>query len=913
MADIAAGAISYVECHGTATPLGDPIEIAGLARAFGATTDRKGFCAIGTVKTNIGHLDIASGVAGLIKTILALERESLPATLHFKTPNPKLGLEDSPFYVNAALTAWPRGPVPRIAGVNAAGVGGTNVHLVVEEAPAIPAAAAAAPDDEAAHLFVLSARDDNALAEARGQLAAHLETHPEQSICDVAFTLQTGRRGFAKRFAAVAKDRRGLIEKLGGPGAAGTSATSPQKLAFLFPGQGAQYPGMGRGLYRRYPVVARALDRCASILEPLLGLDLRVVLFGDPSEAGPRLNATALAQPALFSVSFSVAALWRSLGYEPAAMLGHSIGEFVAATLAGVMRLEDALTVVAARGAMMQELAEGAMLAVKLTEAELTACLPGELSIAAVNADTACVVAGPSAAIEVFEAKLTGRGANWRRLRTSHAFHSAMVDPVIEPLAEILAKIPLSPPSVPYVSTMSGTWITADQATDPHYWARHCRETVRYAAALNCLAEPLSPILIEVGPGRTLTSLARQNGAARGAPLIAASLPDPLEERDGDAVFLDTLGRLWAIGAAPDWRALHEGALQRRVVLPTYPFQRKRYFIDAPIASPDTANPITAKPINGDDITAMANDLQQPARNEAIAQLPETPDRLAAIRAELAALLENLSGIDVANAPSGTSFLELGFDSLFLTQASQAVKTRFNTAVSFRQMMGELGTLDAVAGHLDRVAENFVVEATPARSQIEGSPTTLPPAARPTPAFADVSGPGQGIEQVMAAQLASMTDLINRQLETLRQIGGAPPLAAAAAPAVRQSPQAAAPLQATPVPEKKPGEAFGPFKPFLQACDAGLDAGQGRFVAELIERYTTRTRASKDMTSGLASGARRSPRRRGIPSGMEGDRLPDRHRPLRGLETLGRRWQHLYRSLERLWSNRLRPRARFRS
>ena len=288
VADITADSISYVECHGTATPLGDPIEIAGLAKAFGATTDRKGFCAIGTVKTNIGHLDIASGVAGLIKTILALEHESLPATLHFKSPNPKLGLEESPFFVNAELRPWPRGAKPRIAGINAAGVGGTNVHLIVEEAPAIPAAVATAADDEAAHLFVLSARDDNALAEARGRLAAHVETHAEQSIGDIAFTLQTGRRGFTRRFAAVAKDRRGLIEKLGGPGKAEAAAASRQKLAFLFPGQGAQYPGMGQGLYRRYPVVARTIDQCASILEPLLGLDLRTVLFGDPRAAGPR-------------------------------------------------------------------------------------------------------------------------------------------------------------------------------------------------------------------------------------------------------------------------------------------------------------------------------------------------------------------------------------------------------------------------------------------------------------------------------------------------------------------------------------------------------------------------------------------------------------------------------------------------
>jgi amino acid adenylation domain-containing protein len=850
VADIAADSISYVECHGTATPLGDPIEIAGLAKAFGATTDRKGFCAIGTVKTNIGHLDIASGAAALIKTILALEHESLPATLHFKTPNPKLGLEESPFFVNAELRPWPRGAKPRIAGVNAAGVGGTNVHLIVEEAPAIPAAAATAPDAGAAHLIVLSARDDNALVEARGRLAAHLETHAEQSIGDIAFTLQTARRDFARRFAAVVKDRRGLIEKLGGPGKAGTAAASPPKLAFLFPGQGAQYPGMGAGLYRRYPVFARAIDQCASILEPLLGLDLRTVLFGDPAEAGRRLQATVLAQPALFSVCFSVAALWRSLGFEPAAMLGHSIGEFVAATLAGVMRLEDALEVVAARGAKTQELPEGAMLAVMLAEPELKACLPGDLSIAAVNASAVCVVAGPHPAIDAFAAKLTARGTSWRRLRTSHAFHSAMVDPVIEPLAEILAKIPLSPPSIPYVSTMSGTWITADQATDPLYWARHCRETVRYAEALACLGEPVSPILIEAGPGRTLTSLARQNDAAREAPLIAASLPDAAEERDADAVFLDTLGRLWATGAAPDWRALYEGAPQRRVVLPTYAFQRKRYFIDAPSASPDTADPITANLIKGNYITAMANETLQPTPTAQIAQQPETPNRLAAIRAELAALLENLSGIDVGSAPPGASFLELGFDSLFLTQASQAIKTRFKAAVSFRQMMGDLATVDAVAGHLDRVAENFfVAEAAPAApSQIEARAATPPQAAIPTPGVPAASLPGQGIEHVMAAQLASMTGLINRQLETLRQMGGAAPLAVAAAPAVRQSPLAAAPLQAKPLPEKKPGEAFGPFKPFSQARDAGLDAGQRSFVADLIERYTKRTRGSKDMT-----------------------------------------------------------------
>jgi phthiocerol/phenolphthiocerol synthesis type-I polyketide synthase E len=294
---------------------------------------------------------------------------------------------------------------------------------------------------------------------------------------------------------------------------------------------------MGQALYQRYPVVAETVDRCAVVLEPLLDLDLRKLLYGDLAEAGPRLQATALAQPALFSVSLSVAALWRSLGIEPAGMLGHSIGEFVAAVLAGVMQLEDALRVVAARGALMQELPEGAMLAVMLPESEVLAALPADVSIAAVNAEAVCVVAGPHAAIAAFDENLKKREINTRRLRTSHAFHSAMVDPVIEPLANVLRQIPLSAPRIPYVSSMSGRWITADQATDPMYWAGHCRETVRYAAALASLFETESPILIEAGPGRTLSSLARQNKVSRGAPLITASLPDPTEKCAADEGF----------------------------------------------------------------------------------------------------------------------------------------------------------------------------------------------------------------------------------------------------------------------------------------------------------------------------------------------------------------------------------------
>ncbi len=850
VAGVTADSISYVECHGTATPLGDPIEIAGLTKAFRATTGRNGFCAIGTVKTNIGHLDIAAGVTGLIKTILALEHEGLPATLHFKTPNPQLGLENSPFYVNASFQSWPRSAAPRRAGVNAAGVGGTNVHLVVEEAPAGESRSAPSPDGGAAQLFVVSARDDCALLEARERLAAHVERHSEQCIGDIAFTLQTGRRAFARRFFVVAKDGYELIKKLRAQGEARTAAAAPPKLAFLFPGQGAQYAGMGQGLYRRYPVVARTIDRCAEILEPLLGLDLRRELFGDPGEAGPRLQASALAQPAIFSVSYSVACLWKSLGLEPSSMLGHSIGEFVAATLSGVMRLEDALAVVTARGKMMQELPEGAMLAVMLAEPELAACLPNDLSIAAVNANAICVAAGPYAAIDAFVAQLTAQGIISRRLRTSHAFHSAMVDPVVEPLAEMMRRVSLSPPRIPYVSTMSGTWITAEQATDPHYWALHCRETVRFAAGLTCLAGESPPCLIEAGPGRALTSLARQSETGRRAPVIAASLPDAAEITAAEEVFLDALGHLWAAGVAPEGHGLYDGAPHRRIVLPTYPFQRKRFFVDPP-----AANSIATISFEGNQIAAMANETPKPALAAVIPPSAQAPSRQAAIRAELESLLENLSGIDVASAPRGASFLELGFDSLFLTQASQAIKTRFKVAVSFRQMMGDLASVDAVAEHLNGVVTEFELEPAPAApTPAEAGAALASLAAAPAFALPAVAGmgAGQGIEQVMAAQLASMADLINRQLEILRQIGGHAPSPAAGDPAapvpVRQLQPPPAPVEKKPVPEKNPGEAFGPFKPLSPVADTGLDEGQRRFVDDLIDRYTKRTRGSKEMT-----------------------------------------------------------------
>lgn len=584
-ANVDVNSISYVEAHGTGTLLGDPIEIMALTNAFRAGTNRKGFCRIGSVKSNVGHLDAAGGLAGLIKTVLALKHTKIPPSLHFEQPNPEIDFANSPFYVNTELIEWEEVPIPRRAGLSSFGFGGTNTHMILEEAPAVEPSGESRPWQ----LLVLSAKTDTALDMATTNLAAHLKQNLDLNLADVAYTLQVGRRAFMHRRMVVCRDRDdavSLLEAANDPRVlTAVQETGDRPVVFMFTGQGAQYVNMGLGLYRVEPVFREHVDRCAEILIPHLGFDVRTVLYPDPSEveiATQKLAQTAVTQPALFVIEYAMAQLWQSWGVVPKAMIGHSIGEYVAACLAGVFSLEDGLALVAARGRLMQQMPAGAMLTVALPEQEVQPFLGRHLFLAGINGPARCVVSGPSGAVEELEGRLTEEGVTCRRLHTSHAFHSAMMDPILEPFTELVKGITLSPPQIPYMSNVSGTWATAAEVMGPSYWANHLRQPVRFAGGLGELLGDPERVLLEVGPGRMLSMLARRCLEKDAQQVILSSLRHPKDSQSDVAFLLNTLGRLWLAGVKIDWTGFYAGERRHRIPLPTYPFERRRYWFEPP-------------------------------------------------------------------------------------------------------------------------------------------------------------------------------------------------------------------------------------------------------------------------------------------------------------------------------------------
>ncbi len=602
-ADVPAGTVTYVEAHGTGTSIGDPIEIQALTRAFRRETDRTGFCAIGSVKSNIGHLDAAAGVAGLIKTVQALKHREIPPSINFEKPNPRIDFGSTPFYVASRLQSWETDGTPRRAGVSSFGLGGTNAHVVLEEAPA---AEESAPS-KGHQLLVLSGQSAAAMEAATAKLVRHLGEHPEQDLADVAFTLQVGRDAFEHRRMLVCRDREeaiALLEALT-PERVVTRSQAPVRrpLTFMFPGQGAQYAGMGSGLYASEPVFRAEVDRCIGIVAPLVDFDLRAMLLAETgdADAAAALGRTGATQPALFVVEYALAKLWMSWGVKPDSMIGHSIGEYVAAALAGVLSLEDALRLVVARGKLIQAMPEGDMLGVPLSERRVAAMLPPELSLAAVNGDELCVVSGPREAVIAFNRELDALGVVGRPLHTSHAFHSAMMEPMLDAFRAAVHRVELHAPEVPYLSNVTGTWITAEEATDPEYWVRHVRRTVRFHDGVGELIGDPNAALLEVGPGRTLRSVVRWHPRKLPGQVMHASLPHARERGDDREFLLNTVGQLWLAGMEIDWKALHAGERRRRVPLPTYPFQRRRHWIDMQAGGRRTAaKSLAKKPDVGD-------------------------------------------------------------------------------------------------------------------------------------------------------------------------------------------------------------------------------------------------------------------------------------------------------------------------
>ncbi|WP_414542079.1 SDR family oxidoreductase [Nostoc sp. CCY0012] len=606
VAEVEPETITYIEAHGTGTSLGDPIEIAALTQVFQASTKKKGFCAIGSVKTNIGHLDAAAGVTGLIKTVLALKHKQIPPSLHFEKPNPQIDFANSPFYVNTALSSWEVRGIPRRAGVSSFGIGGTNAHVILEEAPVMEQGSRrAGKQGRNYQLLVLSAKTESALETATTNLVDYLQQNHNANFADIAYTLGVGRRSFDHRRMLVCKNIDDALKALKSPGSPGvfTHYQEPKHcpVAFMFSGQGTQYVDMGRELYETEPIFREQIDNCCRLLTPHLGIDLRDLLYPDAAqnqEVEKQLKQTAMAQPALFVVEYALAQLWMAWGIHPQVMIGHSIGEYVAACLAGVFSLEDALFVVAMRGRLMQQVPAGAMLAVPLSQAELQPLLTEELTIAVYNTPSLCVVAGPVSSIEQLQHQLRDKGVECRLLHTSHAFHSPMMSPIVEPFNQLLQTVKLNPPKIPFLSNVSGTWITTAEATDPNYWAKHLRQPVRFSEGVTELVKQPERILLEVGPGRALSSLIKQHQANE--QLVLTSIRHPQEQKPDVEFILNTLGRLWLAGVQVNWSGFYadqqcvsvraasrrEAFRRNRLPLPTYPFERQRYWIEAnPIAS----------------------------------------------------------------------------------------------------------------------------------------------------------------------------------------------------------------------------------------------------------------------------------------------------------------------------------------
>ena len=696
VAEVDSSTIGFVETHGTGTPLGDPIEIEALRQAFEVSDlPRSGPCVLGSVKSNIGHLDAASGVAGLVKTILCLKNKAIPPTVHYTEPNSELHLQNTPFVVSNAYTPWDSDG-PRRAGVSSFGVGGTNVHVVVEEAPpSLPAAVAPGGPQ----VLLLSARTADSVNDAKAALAEELSRNEDLALADVACTL-AGRPIHEVRMAAVVADLPDACAVLTAAEHDNVSiATCPpgvgagaHRTAFLFPGQGAQHVGMARGLYETEPVFAEVFDRCAAGFRAELGVDLKTEVF-----EGTGLEPTDLAQPALFAVEYALAQLVMSYGVSPAALAGHSIGELVAATVAGIFDLDTAIRVVSMRARLMHAAPAGAMVAVAASPDDIAAHLTGDVDLAAVNEFGSCVVAGPEPAIRDVTNRLAAEGILARRVRTSHGFHSQSMDSVLAPFSEYLSTLTLHAPRIPMLSNVTGTWMTDEEATDPGRWARHIRSTVRFADELQTLLGDAHRVLVEVGPGGSLTGSAVRMPAWAETHRAVRLMRHPLQSRADRDAFLLALGQMWCAGAEVDWTPLY-GDQARRVTLPGYSFARQRYWIEpdhSAVRRPAGSGPDGAGAAGADQVGASAGG---PA------------DARAQMRGTLQRIWSQCLGVE--SVAPGDNFFEIGGDSLVaigvaMTASHQGVEltpqdlydhsslTALADTLVARQAAGGLGSQDA--------------------------------------------------------------------------------------------------------------------------------------------------------------------------------------------------------------------------
>ncbi|MFI4890170.1 MAG: type I polyketide synthase [Steroidobacterales bacterium] len=767
-AGVDAGTIQYVETHGTATPVGDPIEVEGLRQAFAARQDatRLQYCGLGSVKSNIGHTTAAAGVASLIKTAQAMHHGVIPATVHFKHANPALDLENSPFYIVADKLDWPHGHTARRAGVSSFGIGGTNSHLILEESPA-PPGNARSDASRPFEVWPVSAKS----AAQRDQLIANLSLE-RHGARDVAHTLQHGRRPFGYRGALIRMGDLSIEDMLVQPSA---PALEKPQAVFMFPGQGSQYLQMGQSLYAYLPEFRATFDQCCAVLSGEMSLDFKAFVFDAANQA--TLEDTRYTQPALFAIEVSLGRMLLDWGIHPTVMIGHSIGEFAAAQLAGVFELDDALKLIAARGRLMSGLPGGRMLSVRGPLDKVIAAAGEAVDIASVNGFVHCALAGEHELIARVQARLEASGLPCRPLHTSHAFHSAMMSPVVGPFLDVVRSVPLRAPKIPIISTVTGTAMTAADATDPCYWANHLRSTVRFSPALLASLELGGNIFVEVGPRTTLSSLAIQHFAKAAAPDAArVAIPvlgdQPTAQSELGGVGM-ALAKLWCSGMELSWERVWSGG--RKVPLAsTYPFARRDFRFSE---GRQEQRRMTAAP-NPEPTATYA------IPQAAMAAAPTSEQRLVA---ELTTLFGDCSGLAVERLEH--TFVECGFDSLALMQIGVELGKRYGVAVALRDLMERLNTLPMLAAHI-------AAHAAPGklRHLAAASGCHLPAIASPAPVPA--SPPVASAESVQQ-ELAMMKDYIDRQLEALKlHLADSPavPPAIVSGPGVVRPPEQSDPL-----------------------------------------------------------------------------------------------------------------------
>ncbi|ESX84924.1 hybrid non-ribosomal peptide synthetase/type I polyketide synthase [Mesorhizobium sp. LSHC412B00] len=660
-AAVSADSIGYVEAHGTGTHLGDPIEISSLTKAFRSHTARKQFCAIGSVKTNIGHLDAAAGVAGLIKLATMLNRGTIPASLHFDKPNPNIDFKESPVFVNKTCTAWPKGGEPRRGGISSFGIGGTNAHVILEEAPP----QRGQQSGRRLQVFPVSGASLSALTEMLRQLAGFVRRSDVQhSAANVAYTLQKGRAALRYRTGFVGSDLAELADQLDQAalhaGASGEASSSEHRIVFMFSGQGGQQIGMGRELYEEEPVFRCAIDECANWLNELAHIDFRPLLYREDKpdgELGPQLEAVI--QPVIFATQFAMAKLFMSWGIFPAAVIGHSIGEYAAAHIAGIISLPDAIRLTLIRGQLTSRMPAGGIVAVSLSPEDLQPYWNERLSLAAINGPRQCVVSGAASEIEALHERLQAKSIASKRIRGSHAVHSSLLDPILPEFKIHAAQVDLHAPQMSFMSTVLGDWLEPAVRLDSSYWVRNLRETVQFHQAFDRLVQSGHELFIELGPGAALTGHSKRfkSNINRRSPLAFAALPGG-DHGQGDRLrLLQTLGKLWSCGVHIDWSGMHDHKPPQRTPLPPYPFDRKHYWLDAVASKEGGQNAALNEP----DPTAISADAQT-KNDEPRSPILGEMSAEAALDRQIAAVYRDILGLEEVAASD--SFFDLGGDSL---------------------------------------------------------------------------------------------------------------------------------------------------------------------------------------------------------------------------------------------------------